>query len=322
MSDSASRKADIWLARIGWLFVAGALLVLAAAYAAMSWEHGTPLLWNVVVHEDGHRTLAQTLFYFDHTTRELTHDLLLGVAIGAGGAAALARPAASPRKARPVIWVVLLFCCILMMVETVRQLGFEELRINLLQYPTREGEPPVWGAHWRYHLLERGPLILLALGLWGMVLAFRPKGTGRRGLALGGLVIALYLILSVIFTPTLPALALPFTDTRFLGHEIREIFTHGAVTFPLAIGILLLYSREDTEFSVKCDWSIMMWAIAATLCSIAIFAYVLVAALGADAAAAGQSDSMITLLAPHFFEHGFTYLVTPLTAMLVFEKLR
>ena len=180
MQHDADAIAGLWLRRLGWFFVGWSLLVLAVAYAAMSWEHGTPLLWNVTVHEDGHRTLAQTLFYFDHTTRELFHDLLPGVAVGAGGAAALGGSRNGPRRIHWLIPTLLLFCCTLMIVETVRNLGWEELRLNLLQYPTREGEPPVWGAHWRYHLLERGPEILLALGLWGVLLAFRPKATGRK----------------------------------------------------------------------------------------------------------------------------------------------
>jgi hypothetical protein len=312
---------DLWLKRLGWLFIGWSLLVLVVAYAAMSWEHSTPLLWNVVVHEDGHRSFAQTLFYFDHITRELLHDLLLGAAIGAGGAAALAHDAPGPRKSRPITAAALLFCIVLMIGETVRSLGWEELRLNLLQYPTREGEPPVWGAHWRYHLLERGPLMLLALGLWGILLAFRPAGVGKRGLRAGAAAIAVYLGLTLVFTPDLHALSLPFADTRFLGHEIREIFTHGAVTLPLGIGLVILSAGEGTGFTAQSDRR-LLWALALIGIAAAFFVYVLSAAIGADAASAGQSDSVITLLAPHFFEHGFTYIVTPFSALLVFERLR
>jgi len=319
MTQGTFPKADLWLRRLGWLLVALACLVLVAAYGAMSWEHGTTLLWKVPVHEDGHRTLAQTLFYFEHATRELPVDLLLGVIVGAGAAGALPPPRATTGRFRPLLSALLLALLLLIAVPTALQLGLGGLRDNLLQYPTREGAPLVWGAHWRYHLLERGSWILLVLGFWGIVRAFRPKSSRGRGKTVW-IGIGAFLALTALFTPNYQALALPFTDARYLGHQIREIFTHGLVTIPLCIGMLLLYPREEGDFSTRpgrgLAGSILLICLAA-----ALIAYVFLAALGADAASAGQSDSLITLLAPHFFEHGFTYLVTPVTALLTYEEL-
>ena len=34
------------------------------------------------MHEDGRRTLIETIFYFEHATRELPLDVILGIAIG------------------------------------------------------------------------------------------------------------------------------------------------------------------------------------------------------------------------------------------------
>jgi hypothetical protein len=316
---TAFPQADLWLRRLGWLLVGLALLVLAAAYGAMSWEHGTALLWNIPVHEDGHRTLAQTLFYFEHATRELPIDLLLGMIIGAGAAEALPAPRAATRRFQPVLAGLLLAFILLITVPTALQLGLEGLRLNLLQYPTREGAPLMWGAHWRYHLLERGSWILLALGFWGIVRAFRPESSRARGKAATWIAIGAFIALTVLFTPSLHALSLPFTDTRYLGHQIREIFTHGLVTMPLCIGVLLLVPREEGDFSTR-PGSGLVASIVLIGVALALIAYVFLAAMGADAASAGQSSSMITLLAPHFFEHGLTYLVTPVTAVLVYER--
>jgi hypothetical protein len=314
-------QADMWLRGLGWLLVGLALLVLATAYSAMSWEQGTPLLWNVVVHEDGHRTLAQTLFYLEHATRELPLDLLLGVIVGAGAAEALTAPRAMPGRLRYMLAALLLAVVLLITVGTALQLDLAALRDNLLQYHTREGAPLVWGAHWRYHLLERGPLMLLALGFWGIVRAFRTDGSRARGTTACWVALGAFIALTALFTPDLHALTLPFTDTRYLGHQIREIFTHSLVTLPLSIGVLLLYPREKGDFLARPGPG-LAGSILLVGAATAIFAYVALAAIGADAASAGMSDSMITLLAPHFFEHGLTYLVTPLTAVLVYERLR
>jgi hypothetical protein len=320
MTQAALLQADLWLRRLGYLLVGLAVLVLAAAYGAMTWEHGTALLWNVTVHEDGHRTLAQTLFYFEHATRELPLDLLLGVVIGAGAAEALPAPSATTRRLQPLLAGLLLALILLIALGTASQLGFGAVRDNLLQYPTREGAPLIWGAHWRYHLLERGPLILLALGFWGIIRAFRHERLRGRGKAVGLIALGAFIAFTALFTPDGHALSLPFTDTQYLGHEIREIFTHSLVTLPLGIGVLLLYPREKGEFLARpaggLVGSILMVGVAITF-----LAYVLFAAIGADAASAGQSDSMITLLAPHFFEHGLTYMVTTITGLLVYERL-
>ncbi|MEO6718276.1 MAG: hypothetical protein ABIM50_13645 [Novosphingobium sp.] len=307
---------------LGLLFVLVPMLVLATAYAAMSVQHGTALLWNVPVHEDGHRTLAQTLFYFEHATRELPIDLLFGIAVGAGGAMALAAPRHERRGSRPWLIAAMLAACVLVMTgATALQLGPDALRDNLLQYPTREGAPLTWGAHWRYHLLERGPMILLALSLWGVLRSFRndpPEPRAARG-ALA--VVATYIAPTVLFTPDWAALRLPFTDARYLGHEAREIFTHGLITLPLSLGVILLRCPQRVVWAA---WParVPIGALALVALSLSCFVFVLLAALGAGSASAGQSDSMVTLLAPHFFEHGFTYLVAPLTAVLVYERLR
>ncbi len=326
MDGAAAMPVARWLRLAGRLLTAMALIVLAVAYAAMSWEHGTLWLWQVVVHEDGRRTFAQTLFYFEHATRELPLDLLLGLAVGAGAAAALGRAAdageAESGQRRPLGLLFALLACILLMIgATAWQLGADAVGDNLLQYHTRAGAPLVWGAHWRYHLLERGPLILLALGLSSALVALRRSKPEPRAEIAGWTVLAMFLGLTALFTPDLAALAEPFTDPRFLGHQIRESFTHGLVTLPLALGLVLARWRGGAEFGVR-QAPRLAWSLGAVGLALGLIAYVLVAAIAADAAAQGQSESLTTLLAPHFFEHGFTYLVTPLTAVLVFEAMR
>ena len=47
--------------------------------------------------------------------------------------------------------------------------------------------------------------------------------------------------------------------------------------------------------------------------------FLLVSALVTSAASQGQSESVAVLIFPHFFEHTFSYVVTTLSAGLVFE---
>ena len=53
-----------------------------------------------------------------------------------------------------------------------------------------------------------------------------------------------------------------------------------------------------------------------------IGAYLLAGGLITSAASQGQSASLTMLLCPHFFEHSFTFVVTPLVAALSFMNLR
>ena len=63
------------------------LAVLTTAFVILCVHHGTAWPWNTVVHEDGRRTLLETIFYFDHALGELPLDLLLSAAV-AGAAIA------------------------------------------------------------------------------------------------------------------------------------------------------------------------------------------------------------------------------------------
>src|SRR5262245_13312974 len=55
--------------------------VMAAAFIGVSIQARTIWPFPVVVSEDGHRTLLEVIFYFEHATRELPIDLLLAVAV-------------------------------------------------------------------------------------------------------------------------------------------------------------------------------------------------------------------------------------------------
>ena len=81
--------------------LAFAAVVLLVAFVMICVRTGSLWPWTRVVHEDGQRTLLLTIFYFEHATRELPLDVLLGIAIG--GCACFACPCAAhgpPGRAR------------------------------------------------------------------------------------------------------------------------------------------------------------------------------------------------------------------------------
>jgi hypothetical protein len=70
----------------------------------------------------------------------------------------------------------------------------------------------------------------------------------------------------------------PFRDPAFLGHQLREPFTHVLVTLPLGLGVCFALARHFSTPSA-----------------------------GPTAQAHGQTTSLAALLFPHFAEHGLGY---------------
>jgi hypothetical protein len=69
-------------------------LVLAASYLWLANDHGTLLLWNVIVHESGRYTFGQTVLYFSHFLREVPTAMAYALfLLGISGAVARRRPA-------------------------------------------------------------------------------------------------------------------------------------------------------------------------------------------------------------------------------------
>lgn len=311
---------DRELARVGALFVSWALLVIAAAYLAICFHTGSPWPWSFVVHEDGKRTLINTLLFYEHATRELPIDLLLGGAVGSTIAFSL-----PSRTHVTATWpaLALLLVITVIIYGAAYTGGMQEVLENLLQNHTRPGAALNWGSHWRYHLLERGPMILLSFGFGGLVCLLTNRPAARRGLRIAFLVVALYIFLSAMFAHSINDLRRPFVDTQYLGHQAREIFTHALVTMPLCWGAVLMLRRGAVAMpNLPVRIGLFKWPFWVIAVSLALMSYVLFASIAFDAAAQGQSDDIVTLVAPHFFEHGFTYIVSPLAAILTWAICR
>ena len=308
------------------LAVAG--LVVIGSYIGICLHTGNWWPWNEIVHEGGDLTLLWTMLYFEHASRELPLDILLGLAVGCSiyylcsraGAPVSGHP---PSRHRLVASGLLTFLVIGAIIGgTLWKNGAEALLDNLLQMHTRPGADLVWGAHWRYHLLSRLSLMLVSLGFAGLLLYLENGRSGngdRSGINAFWLVLVTFAGISLVFAPDTD----PFLDPVFLGHQVREVFTHALVTLPAAWGVCLLYAgRGDSRQPAVADERAgLFWPAVAGVTAIILGVWLLAGALMTSAASQGQTEHMTMLIFPHFFEHCFTFLVVPAIAVLSHEVL-
>jgi len=309
------------------LSLAGGVLIVA--YVGICVRVGSFWPWNEVVHEDGQRTLISTVLYFEHATRELPLDILLGLVIG-GSVLFVVPPNENwtvpkwgGQRVTGFALVTALVVAIILM-GTAFEGGLSVVLANFLQYHTRPGVALVWGSHWHYHLLSRLGLILISVGLAGLLRRInggRGGGRERKGLGVVIATITLFFALTVLFSISLSSVLLSVFDPVFLGHQARELFTHVLVTVPAAWGFCLLLSRNVEITSLEEGLRSYSWPMTASAGVIGALlgVYVCAGALMTDAASYGQTSDVTMLVFPHFFEHSFTYAVVLSVAALVYE---
>jgi hypothetical protein len=296
-------------------------LVLLVAFVGVCLQAGTPWPWNRVVHEDGQHTFLETIFYFEHATRELLLDAVLALAVAgavrhfyppsrASGDANLAR-----MRVWLAVWTLAALALILGGTAYVNAFGRyyaaeargQAILDNLAQYPTRPGAPFVWGAHWRYHLIERFAEIALAFCVAGVLWLRdgRPAvRDGRSGASLYASALVVFAAATMIFGLS----AQPFRDPTYLGHQLRELVTHTLVTLPLAMGTCFVLARRFSVPLANTRSNLHAWPIyAAGIVGIACGAFVLIASVLLKAQMYGQKKALAELLFPHFFEHSLGY---------------
>jgi hypothetical protein len=296
-------------------------LVLLVAFVGVCVQAGTAWPWNRVVHEDGQHTFLETIFYFEHATRELVLDTALALAVA--GAVRyfypLSEAGSDAAVARTRIWLAVSTLAVLALIlggtAYVNAFGRfygaeargQSILDNLAQYPTRPGAPFVWGAHWRYHLIERFAEIALAFAVAGLfwVRDGRPPARDHGGASLYAGALVVFVGATLVFGIT----AQPFRDPTYLGHQLRELFTHILVTLPLALGACFVLARRFSAPPSGAPAKLNAWPIyVAGIVGIACGLYVLVGSVLLKAQTYGQRTGLGELLFPHFFEHALGYL--------------
>ncbi|MEO8602800.1 MAG: hypothetical protein ABI629_09505 [bacterium] len=292
------------------LLIALPLAELAAAFVWLAAAHGGWDLRGVAVHEDGQRTLAATMLYWRHFLREV--PVLCVVVAGLTGAYATYGPRSRRRVPRHwPVWLAVLLV-VIAFAAAASEAGPTIAAWDFAQAYTRDDRWE-YGSHWRDHLLATLGIAAAAVvaatllarqldGTWPL-----PRRAARRQW-LGGALLA-YAGLTWLCEPSWA----PFTDARCVGHQLRELVTHVAITLPLGLGVLLgLTSPLATTEPPRP----LGWPRDARLALLVLFAVGLFlgsAALGLGAAAAARPGAgLAALVAAHAFEHTLDYVFVAL----------
>ena len=282
--------------------------VIAGSYLWLAVERGTPFLWNVVVHESGRYTLGGTVFYFGHFLREVptvvAYSLfLMGVSgqVDAGGSFA------SPRA---VGLTALIFALTLvtgaLLVAATRD-GWHSAFLDLLQFRTRD-DLSEYGSHWRFHWLST-----LWFGAGTATVALLARGPGIPTLRVSrrwmGAAWGFFVAMSLVFGVSADV----FSDGRYVGHQAREILTHGPMTALLGLGVVLALTPPgpqpgDSSATPVPDSKLAVWSSMSAF--LLIPAYLGVAGLAGDAMGEAQGgQGLAALVGAHYFEHMLDYVL-------------
>ena len=302
------------------------------AYCWLAVDHGSPWLWNVAIHESGRYTLGETVFYFGHFLREIPTDvayvlfLLAGVSRSPpirGG-----RPVDEGRARLAASGALLLAVALAAaaFVVAAERHGANSALADLLQFRTRD-DLSSYGSHWRFHWLSTAWFGVVALLLTGR----SPGDPGGAAVSRASSTAPAWIAWGYFFglTAVWGFSGEIFTSVRYAGHQAREILTHGAVTLPLALGVLRLQrdwlSVSDPDGPPRRLRTAVGSAAARRTgpgtwlsagLAFAIPAYLAAVALSGDVMEAGQSEhGLSAMVAGHFFEHVLDYVfVVCLTA--------
>jgi hypothetical protein len=243
-----------------------------------------------------------------HFLREVPVDIAMALSLAA--AIRLAAPQPVPQPRLPYIGIAVAMVSAASVLSAAEEGWLEALR-DLLQYRTRDDDTR-YGSHWRFHLLSTiwfcatAPVLAsLTRNRFGMPVA---AGPAFRFLAMAwGWVAALTVIFGVG--------AEPFTSDRYIGHQAREILTHGLLTLPcvFAIGVLAAGPLRSRAEVAGPGWQV---ATGVLVLGIPVF---LVTAFGGSAleGSAQLNSGMSGLVAAHVFEHLLDYLFVLVVAMAI-----
>jgi hypothetical protein len=123
-----------------------------------------------------------------------------------------------------------------------------------------------------------------------------------------------------VFTLVFGINQVPFTDPVALGHQLRESFTHILVSVPPAWGVCLFLKRRQWSVRTKGTASSFV-PLAILVAGVLLGIFLVVSSFSKSAASQGQTDSLLLLIFPHFFEHTFSYVVACLAAGFLVETM-
>ncbi len=313
-TDMNKLKMSVW----AFVLLMVPILVLLVSYLFLAWEHSQLDLWNVVVHENGVYTLAQSIFYFNHFIREIPVNVMTAFSIAASFY--LFTPVVPDDRVRTrrlgnYLKIFIFIIPAAAGIAAVTQTDLRTFLLDLGQFKTRDTSA-LYGSHWHSHFCH---VLWMFFAAGAASCAYREvSGMGcfsgsSRGVKLLGLWFAGFILISCIlgFHPAL-------TNMRYLAHQCREIVTHSLVTLPLSFALLIAIEqrlRPKVSLVSSQAWKKKnkFWGLCSILASSVIFLWILIKLRHRDIMAHAQKQSSVMdLLASHFFEHSLDYLFVPL----------
>ena len=306
-----------------------ALLSLPLTYFLISYIfvavwHRKPLLWNIVIHENGRLNLARSLFYFDHSLACVPMVALF--ALSAVGGIALSGPTLiQTDRAAPAAGALLVGSAALVfvaLVASVRTVGWQRTADYALQRIERDGVLSRGGG-WNQLQLSNIPIALGTVGA-GSVLGVSqavPNGAAGWNLSAGGVAcLALAASLAVGISAFNWCGWRAFSNPRWLAHGVREMATHPLTGIPIALASVVLV---ESYLSGVDAWTFVLHPMALFLLGAAVSLAVVqplllrdveVLALAQKPPFARNGLPVSYLLCAHVFEHFLDFvLIGPLT---------
>jgi hypothetical protein len=293
---------------IGAVLAGAALAQLALAYVWLAAGHGTPWLWNVVVHESGRYTLGETILYTTHFMREVPTVVAMALFL----IAALHGSGLLPTRSRRGVSTWSLGLAFLLVgasfASAAAASGVASAFGDLAQFRTRDD---LWsyGSHWRFHFLSTVWFAAAAavVSRWAARSAARPPGSGTLDSQRLWTIAWLYFAgLTAVFGVSREIVA----DPRFVGHQAREILTHGPVTCLLVVGSALMMAREPSA-SVPPEPARprALGRLAAVMFVLIPAALIILGMMGEVMAAGQTGQGLSAMVAAHAFEHTLDYVL-------------
>ena len=305
--------------------------IIAGSYMWLAFDHGTLLLWNVIVHESGRHTLGETVFYFSHFLRELPVDAAYAAFMATYFARRESRSASMPeaRRRRNVAAVGLLTggtaaaIVVAALAAATADQGFGHALQDLLQYRTRD-DLSAYGSHWHYHWLSTiwyGGWAVLLIRFYEAVITPTEDDAGPHRPAIVWWPWLYLAVLTLVFGISQDV----FTDVRYAGHQAREIVTHGAMTALLSLGSLHVVAGQRGRHAPLKPRALSpipspdrtMWIVLLTVSAIPV--YLAIVALSGDVMAAGQSDNgLAAMVGGHVLEHVLDYIFVVMLSLSIY----
>jgi hypothetical protein len=289
------------------------LLSYLLSYIWLAIYHGSPLLWNTVIHESGRYTLLETTFYASHF---LGHVPVLTVLafVFAGAYAAMAGDQMPISSLRAGLTAGGLLAGLLLVSLAIGFFHFgAEDTFSFLRQIKQRPDLYTAGGSWKLHLPSTVlQLALIPIVVWSARrLCDRPVAWGRRGNGyLAGAIVGLVAVTWLASTEPLETLVEVWRDPRYLAHSVRELVTFPLTYYPIPLAILLA-AEARSRSAAPTDRRVDALAVLLLLVFALGFSYQVVVSLTHDIGSLAQKPEFAKggelgipyLLASHFFEH-------------------